>query len=31
MKAVTSAGVAAWGFRIKWPSYNEICLIRLVY
>ena len=31
MKAVTSAGAAAWGFRIKWPSYNEICLIRLVY
>ena len=31
MKAVTSAGTAAWGFRIKWPSYNETCLIRLVY
>ena len=31
MRAVTSAGAAAWGFRIKWPSYNEICLVRVVY
>ena len=31
MRAVTSAGAAAWGFRIKWPSYNEICLVRVVF
>ena len=31
LKAVTSAGVAAWGFRIKWPSYNEICMVRVTY
>ena len=31
LKAVTSTGAAAWGYRIKWPSFNEICVIRLVY
>ena len=31
LKAITTSGVSAWGFRIKWPSYNEICMVKLVF
>lgn len=31
IKAITTSGVSAWGFRIKWPSYNEICSISLIF
>ena len=31
LKAITTAGTAAWGYRIKWPSYNENWIIRLIY
>lgn len=31
LKVITSSGVSAWGFRIKWPSYNEICMIKLIF
>ena len=31
LKAITTAGCADWGYRLKWPSYNEIWMIRLIY
>lgn len=31
LQIITTSGVSAWGFRIKWPSYNEVVSVKLSY
>jgi len=31
LQAITGSGVSTWGFRVKWPSYNEIVTVNVTY